>query len=227
VLASAGYVAVLFAVANTNQVPPWGGVDRLLGPNPISVALPTHDEPLVVLDIATTVASFGEVRAAAKRGGPIPEGWLVDRYGTPIVEPDRLTEGFLQPIGGHKGYGLALVAGLLAGTLNGARFGADVVDHYADLSTPTDTGQAILALRPEFLDPSEDFAVRVDHHVRELRGSTPASADRPIRVPGDQAVESGRQMSVSGMPFTIDALRDLNRTAAEVSVPPLAEAPGE
>ena len=83
----------------------------------------------MVLDIATSVSSFGTIRQYAVSGKPMPEGWVVhSKTGQPITDPKKVSEGVLLPIGGHKGSGLALIIGLLAGVLNGAAFGRDVVD---------------------------------------------------------------------------------------------------
>ena len=99
----------------------------LLSTNPIAAAIPAGEEAPIVLDMATTVAAYGKVKAKAQRGEMMPEGWMMDRLGQPLLDPKRSEEGFLLPIGGYKGYGLALVVGLLAGTLNGAAMGKDVI----------------------------------------------------------------------------------------------------
>ena len=125
-------VGLYLAVGNANHLPAWGGLDMLLSTNPIAVALPGGEEPAIVLDMATTVAAYGKVKTKAQRGETMPEGWMMDRQGNPLTDPKRSNEGFLLPIGGYKGYGLALVFGLLAGTLNGAAMGRDVVDFNAD-----------------------------------------------------------------------------------------------
>src|SRR4029450_2742749 len=109
-------------------LPPAGALHMLLYPNPIAPAIPAGDEPPVVLDMATTVAAYGKVKAKAQRGETMPEGWMIDRQGRPLLDPKRADEGFLLPIGGYKGYGLALIVGLLAGTLNGAAMGKDLID---------------------------------------------------------------------------------------------------
>ena len=96
--------------------------------------------------MATTVASYGKVKMAAERGETMPEGWMIDVEGNPLTDPKRADEGFLLPIGGYKGYGLALIFGLLAGTLNGAAMGRDVIDFNKDQGTLTNTGQFIIAL---------------------------------------------------------------------------------
>ncbi len=120
-----GMIGLYLAVGNANHLPAWGGLDMLLSTNPISVAVPAGEEPPIVLDMATTVAAYGKVKTKAQRGETMPEGWMMDRQGRPLTDPKRANEGFLLPIGGYKGYGLALVFGLLAGTLNGAAMGRD------------------------------------------------------------------------------------------------------
>lgn len=113
-------IGIYIAVGSANHMPPWGGTELLLSTNPIAFAIPALAEPPIVLDIATSVTAFGKVKTKAQRGEPMPEGWMIDAQGNPLTDPKRAEEGFLLPIGGYKGCGLALVFGLLAGTLNGA-----------------------------------------------------------------------------------------------------------
>jgi L-2-hydroxycarboxylate dehydrogenase (NAD+) len=117
-------IGLYFAVGNANHLPPWGGLDMLLSTNPIAAAIPAGDEQPIVLDMATTVAAYGKVKTKALRGEAMPEGWMVDRQGKPLTDPKRADEGMLLPLGGmeagYKGYGLAMIIGLLAGTLGWA-----------------------------------------------------------------------------------------------------------
>ncbi|MCP4384600.1 MAG: Ldh family oxidoreductase, partial [Hyphomicrobiales bacterium] len=121
-------IGIYGAVGSANHVPPFGGMDFLLGTNPIAIAVPAGRSPPFILDMATTTAAVGKVKTLAQRGEPMPEGWMVGRDGKPLTDPTRFGDGFLLPIGGAKGYGLAMAIGLLAGTLNGAAFGKDVVE---------------------------------------------------------------------------------------------------
>src|SRR5205085_2767681 len=120
-------IGLYFAVGNANHLPPWGGTDMLLSTNPLAVAVPALDEPPLILDMATTVAAYGKVKVAAQQGKTMPEGWMIDRQGQPLTDPSRADDGFLLPIGGYKGAAMSLMFGLLAGTLNGAANGADVL----------------------------------------------------------------------------------------------------
>ena len=175
-------IGFYLAVGNANHLPAWGGIDMLLSTNPIAVGVPAGAEPPIVLDMATTVAAYGKVKTAAQRGEAMPEGWMIDREGRPLTDPKRADEGFLLPIGGYKGYGLALVFGLLAGTLNGAAMGRDVVDFNHDDTTPTNTGHAIVAISLAAFGDVADFKRRVDELVRDIRASR--RLRYPIRVGG-------------------------------------------
>ena len=180
-------VGLYFAVGNANHLPPWGGLDMLLSTNPIAVAVPAGEEPPVVLDMATTVAAYGKVKAKAQRGEQMPVGWMMDRQGQPLTDPKRAEEGFLMPIGGYKGYGLAMIVGLLAGTLNGAAMGSEVIDFNKDDTSVTNTGQAIVAIDPDAFGELDAFKARVDKLVRELRASERMPGVDRIWMPGEQS----------------------------------------
>lgn len=180
-------VGMYFAVGNANHLPPWGGLDMLLSTNPIAVAVPAGREPPVVLDMATTVAAYGKVKAKAQRGESMPEGWMIDREGKPLTDPRRAEEGFLMPIGGYKGYGLAMIVGLLAGTLNGAAMGSEVIDFNKDHTSVTNTGQAIVAIDPDAFGDLDAFKARVDKLVGELRASERMPGVDRIWMPGEQS----------------------------------------
>src|SRR5665213_3562766 len=129
-------IGLYCAVGNANHLPPWGGLDMLLSTNPIAAAIPAGEEKPIVLDMATTVAAYGKVKTKALRGETMPVGWMIDRLGKPLTDPKRADEGMLLPLGGmeagYKGYGLAMIIGLLAGTLGGAAMGKDVIDFNHD-----------------------------------------------------------------------------------------------
>lgn len=202
-------ISIYMAVASANVMPPWGGRDRLLGTNPISIAIPAGSETPFQLDIATTVTSHGTIKVLAQAGETMPEGWVIDRAGNPITDPHRADEGFLMPIGGYKGSGLNMAIGLLAGVLNDAAFGADVIDHRVVPDQEANTGQALLVMRPDLFRDLDDFKSAMDRHLRELRGTGPPGT---VHIPGDgaaalEAEQRGRGVSVA--PALLDQLRGL------------------
>jgi LDH2 family malate/lactate/ureidoglycolate dehydrogenase len=214
-------IGLYLAVGNANHLPPWGGLDMLLSTNPIAVAVPAAEEPAIVLDMATTVAAYGKVKTKAQRGETMPEGWMMDRSGRPLTDPKRANEGFLLPIGGYKGYGLALVFGLLAGTLNGAAMGRDVVDFNADNTTPTNTGHAIVAINVEAFQPVAEFKKSVDVLVRDLRGSQRLPGVDRIRLPGEGSQAARADRLQHGIPLPAPLVASLRQLAAELKIAPL------
>jgi LDH2 family malate/lactate/ureidoglycolate dehydrogenase len=214
-------IGLYFAVGNANHLPPWGGIDMLLSTNPIAAAIPAGEEPPIVLDMATTVAAYGKVKAKAARGEMMPEGWMIDREGKPLTDPHKANEGFLLPIGGYKGYGLALVVGLLAGTLNGAAMGKDVVDFNHDAESATNTGQAIMAIDPAAFGDIGDFKRSVDMLIRDLHGSARMPGVEAIMVPGEQSHARTVAHRAGGIPIAPSLMNTLDRLAEELEIPPL------
>ena len=214
-------IGLYFAVGNANHLPPWGGLDMLLSTNPIAAAFPTHEEPPVVLDMATTVAAYGKVKAKAARGEMMPEGWMIDREGKPLTDPRRANEGFLLPIGGYKGYGLALVVGLLAGTLNRAAMGKDVIDFNHDAASATNTGQAIVAIDPAAFGDVAQFKAAVDTLIRDLRASERMPGVDRIRMPGEQSHARSVEQRKEGIAIAASLMQTLDRLAEELEIPPL------
>ena len=202
-------IALYVAVASANVMPPWGGQERLLGTNPISIAIPAGEGDPYVLDIATTVTSHGTIKVLAQAGERMPEGWVVDLDGNPILDPNRADEGYLMPIGGYKGSGLNIGLGLLAGVLNGAAFGEDVIDHRKVPGQAANTGQAMFVMRPDLFSDLDLFRAGMDYHLEVLRAAGPPGS---VRLPGDVAAELEAERSAEGIPVgevLIGQLRDL------------------
>ncbi|NBY70341.1 MAG: Ldh family oxidoreductase [Betaproteobacteria bacterium] len=214
-------IGLYFAVGNANHLPPWGGLDMLLSTNPIAAAIPTLNEAPVVLDMATTVAAYGKVKAKAQRGEMMPEGWMIDRQGKPLLDPTKSEEGFLLPIGGYKGYGLSLIVGILAGTLNGAAMGSQVIDFNKDFSTTTNTGQAIAIMDPSAFGDITEFKQNVDTLVRELRGSERMPGVDRIWLPGEQSHEKRLSNEAQGILLAPSLMKQLNDLAAQLNIKPL------
>ena len=218
--AAAGMIGICAAVGSANHVAPYGGTDLLLGTNPIAIATPGGADPFV-LDMATTVAAVGKIKTLAQRGEPMPEGWMVGRDGKPLTDPNRRDEGFLLPIGGAKGYGLAVAIGLLAGVLNGAAFGSDVVDFTTDTTSPTNTGQFVVAIDiAAFGDPAA-FTAAAARIFAELRASPPLPGHDPVRVPGDGRQAARAQRIVKGIALHPALRAELDRIANELAIAPL------
>jgi LDH2 family malate/lactate/ureidoglycolate dehydrogenase len=214
-------IGLYMAVGSANHLPPWGGIDMLLSTNPLAVAVPAGEEPHIVLDMATTVAAYGKVKTKAQRGEPMPVGWMIDRQGQPLTDPKRANEGFLLPIGEYKGYGLALVIGLLSGTLNRAAMGRDVVDFNADDTTATNTGHAIVAVSIEAFGEIAEFKRSVDQLVRDLRGSQKLPGVDRIWLPGEQSHHKRMERTQHGVPVPAALRTALDHLSRDLEIAPL------
>jgi LDH2 family malate/lactate/ureidoglycolate dehydrogenase len=217
-LAEHGYIGIYMAVGNANHMAPWGGIDLLLSTNPIAIAVPAGDHPIVLLDIATTVAAYGKVKVAAQKGESIPDTWMIDRNGQAITDPRKSSEGSLLPIGGYKGYGLAVMIGLLAGTLNNAAVGKDTIDFNAHHDLITNTGQTIIAVDPSAFGNQEQFVERVITLVNDLKASSRLPGVNEIRVPGDGAAKSMARRLQEGIPISPELKESLNQCAQECGI---------
>lgn len=214
-------IGLYVAVGNANHLPPWGGTDMLLSTNPIAAAVPGLEEPPIVLDMATTVAAYGKVKTAAQRGEDMPEGWMIDKQGQPLTDPTRAEDGFLLPIGGPKGYGLSLLFGLLAGTLNGAACGEDVVDFNADFQTVTNTGQFIVAIDLAAFGDVNGFKRRVDGMIRAIKASPTLPGFDEVLLPGEASRKKRKDHEANGIPLPAALMNALNELAVDVGVEPL------
>ena len=214
-------IGLYFAVGNANHLPPWGGLDMLLSTNPIAAAIPSGKEVPIVLDMATTVAAYGKVKAKAQRGEMMPEGWMIDRQGKPLLDPTKSDEGFLLPIGGYKGYGLSLVVGILAGTLNGAAMGSQVIDFNKDFVSTTNTGQAIAVIDPAAFGDIDDFKQNIDRLIQELRTAERMPGVDRIWLPGEQSHHKRLDHETHGVVLAPGLVKQLNELAAERQIAPL------
>lgn len=211
-------IGLYVAVGNANHLPPWGGTEMLLSTNPIACAVPGDQQPAIVLDMATTVAAYGKVKTAAQRGEEMPVGWMIDHNGVPLTDPTRADEGFLLPIGGPKGSGMSLIFGLLAGTLNGAAFGRDVVDFNADFKSTTNTGQFIVAIDIAAFADVATFKQQVDQVVTAIMSSPTLPGFDEVLLPGGQSNRKRKDREANGIPLHESLVAALGQLAEDLSI---------
>ena len=184
----AGMIGIYSAVANANHMPVWGGAELLLGTNPIAFAIPAGEEPPLVLDIATTVVSYGTIKAYALAGPRHARG-LDDRPPRPARRsPIRAAapRACCCRSAATRAAGSRSCSACSAGVLNGAAFGRDVVDFNADVASATNTGHFIVALDVARFMPLDTFKAEVDRHLRDLRSSQLLPGFDAIRLPGER-----------------------------------------
>jgi L-2-hydroxycarboxylate dehydrogenase (NAD+) len=219
----ADMIGMYAAVANANHMPLAGGSEPLLGTNPLAIAIPAGEEPALVLDIATSVVSYGTIKNHRLQNIPLAPDWMVDpKTGEAVIDPQKSAAALLLPMGGYKGAGLALMIGMLAGTLNGAFFGRDCVDFNAEPDKVNNTGQFVIALDPARFQPLDHFKAEVDRHARELRASKTLPG-QTVRLPGDARAQRRADRLANGLALAPELLKELDKLAAELAIKKLAE----
>ena len=206
-LADAGLVGV--ASCNTRPLMPApGGAERLVGNNPLAVALPAVGGEPLVLDMALSATAMGKIRLAESAGAAIPEGWAVDAAGRPTTDPATAIKGMLLPAAGPKGFGLALMLDLVCGGLSGGAIGAEVKPLYGDPAVPYRCAHFFLALDPARFGVEDVLASRVAAFAQSVRDSKPAPGVTRVYAPGD--LESARRMANGrACPLPADVLEKL------------------
>jgi len=211
-------IGIYIAVGSANHLPPWGGTAMLLSTNPIAIAVPGLRHPAIVLDMATTNAAYGKVKVKAQRNETMPEGWMIDREGKPLTDPKRAHEGFLLPVGGAKGSGLALMFGLLAGTLNGAAFGKNVIDFNADFKSLTNTGHLVVALNIAAFADVQTFKQNVDEIWEQLKSSPTMPGFDEVRLPGERSAKIYEDHMANGVALARELRQSLDELADRLHV---------
>lgn len=165
-------------------MPAPGGAERMVGNNPIAIAMPSSGEVPVVLDIALSEAAMGKIRMANAVGRDIPDSWATNSDGTPTTDPAAAIDGMLLPTGGHKGFGLAFMFDLLAGVLSSGAWGERVNPLYGDPAVPYGASHLFLAIHVgHFRDPGEAGA-EVEAAAERIRRSRPAEGTNRMYSPG-------------------------------------------
>jgi len=204
----AGYVLVAGTNASTSMAP-WGGRDVRVGNNPFCMAAPIANSPHFLLDMAMSVAARGKIRAARSAGQTIPTGWAVDNQGRPTNDPVAALEGFLAPMGGHKGSGMSQAIDILSGVLNGAKFLSGIPSWMENPEIPSELGHFFILIDPARLIGSEAYNQAMER-FRNIILKTPAAdpAD-PVRLPG-QAEQARRANSIKkGLTVPADLIEEI------------------
>ncbi|MFO7996411.1 MAG: Ldh family oxidoreductase [Dehalococcoidia bacterium] len=212
----------VIGMAFTNTSPlmvPFGGSEKLLGSNPLSIAIPAGSEPDLVLDMATSVAPRGKLEDAARKGLSIPEGWAVDKGGRVTVDPKEGLSGALLPFGGPKGYGLAICVDIMCGVLTGSDFGPNCGALFGDLDRPQNIGHFFMAINIENYMSIGDFKERMDTMVRTIKESNKAPGVDRIYMPGEIEYEKSIELRKTGITLTTAVVNELNDLAESLGIP--------
>ncbi|MBW1697390.1 MAG: Ldh family oxidoreductase [Deltaproteobacteria bacterium] len=235
----AGYHAMLalehdmIGITMTNasaHVAPTFSVERLLGTNPISVAVPAGKEPPFVADFATTPVAYGKIEMYQRKGEPVPLGWLQDEKGCPTTNAYATHEGgALVPLGGdrehgsHKGYCLGAIVDIFSAVLSGANYGPWVPPFPAYLPVPENPvgqgiGHFLGAMRIDAFRPADEFKANMDTWIRRFRRSKPAQGHKRVLIPGDPEAETMEKRKSRGIPLLESVVEDLKGVADKFGI---------
>jgi L-2-hydroxycarboxylate dehydrogenase (NAD+) len=235
----AGYYAMMalehdmigLSLTNANPtVAPTFSVDRMLGTNPIAVAIPALEQPPFVADMATTTVARGKLTVALKKGEKIPVGWAQDKKGDPTDDPAIIEKGgAMLPLGGdrlhggHKGYCLGAVVDILSAVLSGANFGPWVPPSVAflpvlDETVGDGTGHFFGAIRIDGFMKADEFKSRMDHWIQTMRNSKTIKGQTRVLIPGDPERENEERIMKSGISIIPAVAKDLKSIADEEGV---------
>jgi LDH2 family malate/lactate/ureidoglycolate dehydrogenase len=235
----AGYHAMqalqheMIGLSMTNASPlvaPTFSVERLLGTNPIAVAIPAGTEPPFVADLATTTAANGKLEILQRKGAEAPDGWIQDAQGHGTKDPTATTRGgALLPLGGdrehgsHKGYALGAVVDIFSAILSGANYGPWVPPFVAFLPVAPDLpgkgiGHFFGAMRVDAFRPAADFKAHMDQWIHRFRSARPVDGQERVLIPGDPEREMEALRRADGIPVVSSVVADLEALATRLGV---------
>jgi len=211
--AAAGQVSLHFLnTSGAQRVAPFGGSDRRLSTNPITIGIPVPGGEPVVVDMTTSMAAEGKLMVAVNRGEQVPEGWIIDPRGRPTTDPKEFYDGgALLTVGGHKGSALSIVTDLLAGAISTGRS-----------SDPADTvlrnNMLSIYIAPSLYDAEGTVATEIARFVAWVKASPPARADVPVLLPGEVERRTRAERERHGVPLDDATRADLVAAAASVGL---------
>lgn len=208
------------AFLSTNASPamaPWGGRKKMVGTNPWSIAAPAGQHAPMVLDIANTGVARGKVYLARQKGLPIPLGWAITAEGKPTTDPVEAVAGIFLPMGGHKGYAIAVMMDVLSGVLTSSRFGIGVHGPY-QTEHRSGCGHLMIALNIEAFLPLTEFNTRMEQLIDELKSVPLAQGFDEVVYPGELEARNEEQNRREGLQLPEDTEADLRKLAQETGL---------
>ncbi len=207
------------STAAVPQVAPFGGRERALGTNPICIAVPGGERGNIILDMATTVVARGKVQLYALEGKPLPPGWAVDADGRPTTDAVAGANGSMLPLGGYKGYGLALMVEVFSSILAGAQFGNHIGGLFTGLDQPQRMGHFFGAMEiAGFMDPAE-FRRGIDDLIAYVKSNPLAEGSDEILVPGEPEPAKPPSTAATASPWPRTVIAIMNDLAPRAASP--------
>jgi LDH2 family malate/lactate/ureidoglycolate dehydrogenase len=214
--AQAGCITLLATNGGPNMAP-WGGMKKMIGTNPWSVAAPAGRHPTMIMDMAVSGVARGKIFLAQRRREPIPDTWAIDRNGFATTDPRAALEGFILPMAGHKGYAIGVIVDMLAGVLSGSSFLDDVHGPY-DPVNRSGAGHFFAAFDVEMFQPRAQFDSRMEEYIARLKAVPVAPGNEEVFYPGEIEARNDAKHRREGLLLPADTLADLQRVAREAGL---------
>jgi len=223
----------MIGIALTNASPlvsPTFSTERLLGTNPIAVAIPADQEPPFLADMATTTAANGKLEVLQRKGQDAPQGWIQDQEGQGTTNAHALKEGgAMLPLGGdrthgsHKGYALGSIVDIFSAVLSGANYGPWVPPFVSFLPlAPDPVGQGIGhffgAMRVDAFRPAQEFKAHMDKWIGRFRSATPVQGQEKVLIPGDPERAMQQERTTNGVPLLPQVVESLQGIGQNLGV---------
>jgi len=218
-MADAGVVGIVFTNTHPTRVHPSGGIDPLLGTNPIAFGFPVAGATPIVVDLATSNSAIGHVRLASYTGAPIPAGVAIDHEGYPTTDARKALDGALTPLGGHKGFALGLAVGLLSGPVIGAVVGERLKEALAEGTGERKRGHLFVAIDPGAFGV-RDGGARTADYAAELKASRRSKGTSEIVMPGERGYRKKMEYERHGIPLARSIWDNTLKIASDLGVEP-------
>jgi ureidoglycolate dehydrogenase (NAD+) len=197
----------------------FGGQKPFLGTNPYSVAIPAGKRRAFVMDMATSEAAAGKVRAAREGGRSIPPNWAVDEFGNPVTDPNKAKA--VVPMAGAKGYAIGMMIEIFSSILSGMAYGPGIVRKFDDWENPQALGYFVQAIDPTAFVPIEEFKARMDELIEEIK-TQPAAESNPfgrILIPGEPEHDRKAERLKEGCPLAEEVIAQLRELGKDLGAP--------
>ena len=196
---------------------PWGGMKKIIGTNPWSVATPAGRHPTFVVDMATTGVARGKIYLARQKRQPIPLGWALNAAGAPTTDPQEAIDGIILPMAEHKGYAIAMMVDVLSGVLTGSGFLTQVHSPYKT-AEKSNCGHLFIAANIEVFQPLAQFNARMEEYIAELKSVPRAQGFDEVFYPGEMEARNDERNRREGVALPDDTVTDLRRIAKETGL---------
>ena len=209
---------VMFLTTNGGPaMAPWGGMKKIIGTNPWSVAAPVGSRAPFVVDMANTGVARGKIYLARNKHLPIPLGWAINLEGEPTTDPQEAIDGIILPMAEHKGYAIAAMVDVLSGVLTGSGFLSKVHSPYKT-AEKSNCGHLMIAMNIAAFQPLAEFNLRMEQFITEIKAVPTAKGFDEVFYPGEIEANNDKRNRREGLQLPDDTLADLRRIARETGL---------